>query len=270
MKMLANVILLFICCVSTYAQQSDDLPKELSSTGVDEKLGSSIDLNTHFLDEDGNKVELKSFFNSGKPVVLTMAYFRCPMLCTLVLNSVADVVSKQNFQTGKQFELVTISIDPSEKPDLAKQKKTAYVASVKGQENAPKWTFLTGEQSQIDLVAKSIGFKYEYDETIKEYSHPAVVFILTPDGKISRYMCGVVHQPLTFKLALLEAADGKIGTIMDRVMMFCYRYDPSMKGYVLFASRLMKAAGVLFIFVLGGFFITLWRREKRLSMEKQV
>jgi protein SCO1/2 len=190
-----------------------------------------------------------------------MAYYTCPMLCTLVLNGVATGLHNLDLEPGKDFQVLTISIDTSETVELAKAKKENLLTVLGKAGGDSGWRFFVGEESQIRSLADTLGFHYYYDKKLKQFAHPAVVMVLTPDGRISRYLYGVEFKKQDLKLALMEASEGKLGTTIDRIILYCYHYNPDAKGYVLFAANLMKLGGVLTIIFIGLMLFIFWRRE---------
>jgi protein SCO1/2 len=256
--------------LSEYAdgQVLQETPAALQGIDVVEHLGDDIPLGLGFTDESGRKVTLQDYADGTRPVILVLAYYECPMLCTLVLNGIAKAAKELAWVPGNEFRLLTVSIDPSETVQLAWGKKERYLKFLDkpGAENG--WNFLVGDSLMIAGLAESIGFKYFYDETRDEFAHPAVVTILTPQGRISRYLYGIEYKERDVRLALVEASDGKIGTTLDRLILYCYHYDPAAKGYVLFAQNVMRAGGVLTLVLLVLFVGLLWRRERRKNMNE--
>lgn len=234
---------------------AESIPPELEGIGVDEKLGSSVNLDAVFRDEQGKEVKLQQFFDAKHPVILTLVYYGCPNLCGFLLNGFVDSLKKFLWSPGKEFKIVTVSIDPSEKAELAAQKKEALLNMYQREGAKEGWHFLTGEESDIKKLSNEVGFKYRYDDQEKQYAHAAVIFILTPDGKISRYLYGIEFNPRDLKLSLLEATQGKIGTVVDKLLMFCFHYDPKGRKYALMATNLMKVGGAITIM---GLFVFLW------------
>jgi len=245
------------------AQTVRENDADLDRIDIVEHLGDTIPLDLHFTDEYGQPVTLGKYFEPDKPVILILAYYTCPRLCNLVLNGTADAVKQMEWIPGKKFNMVTVSIDPTETDLVAKAKKDNYLKYIdkKGMtENA--WHFLTGEASQSKALADAIGFKYFFDEKRGEYAHTAAIYIITGDGVISRYFYGIKFDASQVKLGLLEASEGKIGSTVDRVILYCFHYDPESKGYVLFARNVMMLGGAVtllaLILVVGG----LWFKEK--------
>lgn len=255
---------LLVVSVTTHtsAQVVQDSLPELQKIDVVEHLGESIPLDLTFTNDAGERGQLSSYFHQGKPVVLVLAYYTCPMLCTMVLNGVSDAVKELNWLPGKEFQILTISIDPSETTELAAAKKARYLDNLgkKGSENG--WRFFVGAEDQSKALADAVGFKYYWDSEQKMYAHPAVVMILTEEGKISRYLYGLEYKPQDLKFSLLEASQGKIGSTIDRLILYCYHYDPASKGYVALAGRIMRLGGGLTLIILAVVIGTLWARER--------
>jgi protein SCO1/2 len=241
-----------------------EIPGELQDVGFDEKLGGSVTLSElTFKNEAGQSVQLSDYFKSGKPVLLNLLYFECPNLCNFLLNGMVDTLKTMDWTPGRQFEIVSVSVDPREGPELAAKKKASYLKSYSRPEAAEGWHFLTSpDESQAKRLADQVGFKYKWDEKEKQYAHGAAIFILTPQGKISRYLYGVQFKEKDLRLALVEASDGKIGTIVDRILLFCYRYNPVTRTYSIVATRLMQAGGAVTVLVLGLWMLFFWRSQK--------
>jgi protein SCO1/2 len=247
--------------VSSSAVAAESIPVELKNVGITEHLGDAIDLTLTFKDETGAVVPLQTFFDGKHPVVMTLAYYGCPNLCGLLLNGVTDVFKNMSWSPGQEFDYVNVSIDPKETSELAAQKKENLLKDYGRPDTAKGWHFLTGSEANIQALAKQIGFSYFYDPDEKQYAHGSALFVLTPDGKLSRYLFGVTFEPRDMRLGLLEATQGKIGNIVDHVLLYCYRYDPKSRKYSLFATRLLKlGAGITIVGIVGG--IWLLRRKK--------
>ncbi len=242
---------------------SDKPPQPLMDVGVEERLGETIPLDLLFVNSRGDTVTLGQYFKQGKPVLLSMVYYECPMLCTLVLNGLTNALQQIPWTPGREFQMVTVSIDPEETPDLAAQKKYRYLRSLR-KPGIPEegWVFLVGDSSQSKKLADALGFRYKYDAKQDNYAHPAVAFLLTENGKISRYLYGIEFKERDLRLALLEAGEGKIGNTLDKIILFCYHYDPDSQSYTLFATNLMRLGGVLTVIVLGILLGILWKKDK--------
>jgi protein SCO1/2 len=235
-------------------------PELLKEVGIDQKLNSSIPLDLVFRDEAGNAVKLSQFFGQG-PVVLSLVYYDCPMLCTQVLKALDRSFKDVPMDIGKDFGVVTVSIDPSETPKLASAKRDLYAGIYGRPGGAAGWHFLTGEQSQIRQLADAVGFRYAYDADSKQFAHASAVMVLTPNGKISRYFYGIQYPSRDMRLGLVEASEGKIGSPVDQVLLFCYHYDPVTGKYGLLISRVIKASGLLTVLAIGILVLVLSRHE---------
>jgi protein SCO1/2 len=235
-------------------------PELLKDVGIDQKLNEAIPLGLTFRDENGNAVTLSEFFGQ-KPVVLALVYYNCPMLCTQVLNGLDHSLKDVPTDISKDFNVVTVSIDPSETPKLASAKRDLYTG-IYGRPGAARgWHFLTGEESQIRQLANAVGFRYAYDADSKQFAHASAVMVLTPGGKISRYFYGITYPARDMRLGLVEASEGKIGSAVDQVLLFCYHYDPVTGKYGLWISRVIKAGGLLTVLAIGILVLVLSRSE---------
>jgi len=235
--------------------------EKLEGVGVDEKLNSPIPLDLTFLDENAQKVQLRDFFSEEKPVALTLNYYECPMLCTLQLNGLAEAIKDLGFVPGKEFELVTVSINPEETPELARSKKQNYISYLGNPEASLGWHFLTGEEDNIRALADAVGFRYRYDPETGEFAHVAVVVVLTPQGIISRYLYGVQYEAKVLRLSLIEASRGEIGTPLDKIILYCYRYDASAGRYTPIAMNIVRLSGLITLGVLGFLLGTFWIKD---------
>jgi protein SCO1/2 len=243
--------------------KDNKLPKELENIGVEDTTGKSIDLNLEFVNSEGKNVQLKEMFLTGKPVLLSPVYFKCPTLCNYHMNGVLDVLKKLDWDVGNQFQYIAISINPKEGPDLASEKKLAYIQEY-GREGADQgYHLLTGKQSEISALTKELGFRYEWDEESQQYIHASVTYVLTPDGKISRIFQGIAFDSRDLKLAFIEAGNGKIGDFVDQFALFCFQFDPSKNRYTLYAYNLMRIGGGVTLLILAGFLFAFWKKHKR-------
>ena len=237
------------------------LPPQLEGVGVTEHLGGAVDPRLTFIAENGYPVALGQFLNQGRPVILNLVYYSCPMLCNLVLNGQTAALRDLAGTPGKEFEVVTISIDPSETFDMAQRKRGTYLASYARPTTG--WHFLTDHDGNAKKLAAQVGFRYSYDDATKQFAHPAVIMVLTPEGKLSRYLYGIRFKVRDLRLSLAEASGSKLAFVTDRVLLFCFHYDPQARGYVLFAANFMRAAGALMTLVMGAVLFRLWRHEAR-------
>jgi protein SCO1/2 len=233
----------------------------LQDVDIDEHLGQALPAGLRFTDETGRAVRLGDYFADGKPVVLVLAYFRCPMLCDLVLRGIADSLQRQRLVLGRDYRALTVSIDPKDKPPEAALKQHGLLQAFGDLDAARSWPFLTGAATSIKPLADRLGFEYAYDPKSDQYAHPACVFVITPDGRIARYLYGVKFRPLDVRLALDEAARGKIGGIVDRVLLTCFRYDPATRRYGWYVRGILRGGAALTLLLVGGGLTLLWRRE---------
>lgn len=246
-----------------FAQVVEENPAQLRDIDVVEHLGDTVPLDFIFTDDRGQTVELEKYFHRGKPVILHPGYYTCPMLCNLVMNGLSSALKEMDWLPGKEFQVVSFSIDPTETPLVASAKKKNYLKAIGKPGLEPGWDFLTGDGSQSKGLADAIGFKYYYDTEQDQYAHAAVLVVLTEDGRISRYLYGVEFKERDLKLALVEASEGKVGTTLDRIILYCYHYDPQAGGYVVFAGNIMRLGGLLSLIILATFLTWLWLRDRR-------
>jgi protein SCO1 len=245
-------------------QGASAVPAELKDIGITEKLGESVSINElTFKDEAGNPVQLSKYFASKKPVVLALVYYECTTLCNFLLNGLNASLKPFAWTPGQEFDIVTVSIHPKDTPAIASKKKAAYVKDYGRPEAAAGWHFLTGEESPIKRLASEVGFGYRYDENEKQYAHGAAIFILTPEGKISRYLYGIQFSERDLRLALLEASQGTIGTVVDRLLLFCYRYDPHSRKYSVYLTNVMQAGAAGTTVFFGGYLAVFWSRQRK-------
>jgi protein SCO1/2 len=242
------------------AQRTEPLPKELEGVGITEVPGATIPLDLEFLDESGARVRLGEYFGKGRPVILTLNYYRCPMLCGLMLNGLTAGLRELEWAPGEQFEIVTVSIDPSETPTLARLKKEAYLEELGRPGAATGWHFLVGQPESITPLAEAVGFKYRYNQERKEYVHAAGLFVATPDGRVARYLYGVMYEGRTLRLALTEAAEGTVGSSVDQLLLYCFHYDANQGRYVVAATNVMRVGGAATVLILGIWLRAWWRR----------
>jgi protein SCO1 len=241
--------------------------RELKDVGITEHLGENLDLSLQFKNEKGELVPLSSFYNGSNPVVMSLVYFGCPGLCSFHLNGVVDAVKGLDWTIGKEYQYVVISFDAKEYGDLAltQQKKESYLKLYPRPEAAAGWHFLTGDAATIQKLTSAVGFKYQWKEDTKEWAHASAAIVTTPSGKISRYLHGIIFEDKNFRLALNEASEGKIGTFVDRMIWYCFHYDPKQSKYVLASAKVMKAGGVAIILILAAMLLPFWFRSRRES-----
>jgi len=236
-------------------------PAILREVGFDQKLGAQIPLDLAFKDETGKDVRLGDYFGR-KPVVLSLVYYECPMLCTLSLNGLAGALEVLSFVPGQEFEVVTVSFDPREGPALAAAKKRAYMIKYKRPAADKGWHFLTGSKESVDALTGAVGFRYAWDADTKQFAHPAGILVATPEGKIANYLFGVEYSPKDLRLALVDSAHGKIGNAIDQVLLYCYSYDPSRGRYSASILNLLRLAAVATVLGLGGLILTMTMRRR--------
>ena len=239
---------------------AQDRPEALREVGFDQHLDALIPLDVRLRDEAGREVRLGDYF-TDKPVVLSLAYYSCPMLCGLHLQGLASSLKPLQFDAGKEFTVLTVSFDPRDTPERAAEKKKDTLSRYDRPGAEAGWHFLTGDADQVAALTRAVGFRYQYDEKRGEYAHPAGLVLLTPDGRIARYFFGVEYSPRDLRLGLVETAQGKIGTLVDQVLLFCFHYDPAMGRYSAVALNAVRAGGVLTILGLVAFIGSALRRE---------
>jgi len=244
------------------AMPSSQVPAALSKVSFEQRLNEPLPLDLQFKDESGRTVKLGDYFGR-KPVVLTFVYYECPMLCTQVLNGLESALRVINESIGKEFDVVTVSFDPKETPVLASGKKKAYLERYKRPEAEQGWHFLTGEQASIDALTKAAGFNYAWDEASHQFAHPSGIVVATPAGKVSRYFFGIDYSPRDVKFALIESSHEQIGTLAERLLLYCYHYDPATGNYGLMAMRVVRLGGAATLLALFGFVVVSLRRDQR-------
>jgi protein SCO1/2 len=245
---------------SASAQLNLGVPEELKGIDIIENLEGSLPLDTVFTDDAGREVRLGDYFKGERPVLLQLGYNKCPMLCNLVLNGVFDGLKGVDWMPGKEFEVVAISIDPTETAMLAKAKKEAYLAEFDRPGSGQGVHFLTGAEIMSRLVADTVGFTFRRQDD-GDFAHAAAIYLITPDGRISRYMYGTRFEAADLRMGLLEASEGRIGSTLDKFILWCHIYDPDARGYVLQARRVMSIGGLATLLVLGGGLAAFWRVE---------
>jgi protein SCO1/2 len=237
------------------------VPPALREIGFDQRLNEQVPLDVEFNDDQGRVVRLGQYFGR-KPVVLAFVYYDCPMLCTMVLSSITSTLGVLSLAPGKDFELVMISFDPRETTGLAAKRKAEYLLRYNRPDAAGGWHFLTGAPASIERVTKAAGFRYAWDEETQQFAHPAGIVVLTPDGRLARYLFGLEFGPRDLRLALVEASEGRIGTVVDAALLYCYHYDPMTGRYGLVVMRVLRIAGAATVVALGAFVFVMLRRER--------
>jgi len=253
----------------TYSMQASNLkpalPGALEGIGIDQKLDQQVSLGLEFKDEFGRTTPLSTYFQGNKPVLLALVYYRCPMLCTQILNGVISSLKAVSLEPGKDFEVVSVSFDPKDTPELAASKKQMYMRRFARTDSANGFHFLTGDDANIKALTDQVGFHYRYDPATEQFAHASGIMILTPQGKLSRYFYGVEYAPIDVRLGLVEASHNKIGSVTDEALLFCYHYDPTTGKYGAVAVDFLRIAGVLFFVFGAGWMLMAWRRDLRMD-----
>jgi protein SCO1/2 len=238
------------------------VPAPLREIGFDQKLDQRIPLDLTFRDEDGRAVRIGDYFGE-KPVVLAFVYYDCPMLCTMVLSAMTRTLDVLSLEAGTDFEVVAVSFDPRETPALAARKKAEHLQRLSPTNAAARWHFLTGDEPAIRQLTAAAGFRYTWDEQTQQFAHPAGIIVLTPDGRLARYLFGLEYGPRDVRLALVEASAGRIGSAADAFLLYCYHYDPMTGRYGFVVMRALRVAGVATVLAIGSFIAVMVRRERR-------
>lgn len=243
------------------AQAAEQLPQELEGVTVVEHLGQTVDPELSFTDHTGATVTMGELLQGDVPVLLTLNYYTCETLCSVQLNALLSGLKELDWTPGERFRIVTVSIDPKETPDLAASKRDGYLAAY-GRGDAVDWQFLVAEEDQIEALARTVGFGFKYDPRTGQYAHPAVLTFLAPDGTVARYVYGATYDARDLRFALMEAAAGRLGSPVDKLILSCFRYDETVGRYTPFAFGVMRLGGVATLVVMTGLGIVLWSRER--------
>ena len=246
-------------------------PADLNNIGIDQRLNQQVPLDLTFKDETGKTVKLGDYFQAGRPVILNLVYYTCPMLCGEELTGEASALSMLKFTPGKEYEIVSVSFNPDETPQDAAEKKKIYIERINEhldeKTDGSGWHFLTGQEPQIRQLSDAVGFHYRRDPRTKQYIHATGLTILTPAGKIAQYYYGVEFAPKDLRLGLIEASKEKIGNVVDEVLLYCYHYDPTTGRYGAVIANVMRLAGAATMLILGGFIIVMFRRDSHSKAE---
>lgn len=237
-------------------------PPGLKHVGIEQHLNEQVPLNLAFKDETGKSVQLGDYFGK-RPVILSLVYYRCPMLCGQLLEGLESSLRVVDFDPGKQFDVITVSFDPTDTPAIAASKKAEIMARYKRPDAAGGWHFLTGPQASIDALTKAVGFDYQYDKRTDQFAHATAIMVLTPGGKLTQYYYGIEFPPKDLRLGLIQASQNKIGTVVDQVLLYCYHYDPDAGRYSALIGRVLQIAGGITVLVLGGFILVMFRLESK-------
>ncbi len=247
--------------VASAQVQDNTLPPALEGVAFEQRLGSDLPLDARFVDATGKAIRLGELFGD-RPAVLALVYYECPMLCNLVLNGLVASLRAVDFDPGREFDVVAVSFDPREDPDLAAAKRAGYVESYGREGTEAGWHFLTGDAEAIRRLTEAVGFRYNFDEESGEFAHSAGVVLATADGRVARYFFGVEYPPRDLRLGLVEASDNRIGSVVDQVLLYCFHYDAVSGRYSFATLTAVRIGGVLTVAVLLGFMITMLRRER--------
>lgn len=242
---------------------AEETPLDLQDIGVTERLGEKVELSLPFVDDQGHAVTLGKYFSGDKPVLLTMVYYGCPSLCNFHLNGLVDVFKKMDWKVGRDFRFVAVSMDHKEDDFLAGEKKANYIKELGLPDAATDWHFLTGTEANVKKLADQLGFKFKWNEQQKQYAHAAVAYVMTPSGVISRYLYGIEFPPETLRLSLVEAHEGQVTSIVDKLILFCFQFNPTKNKYTIYAYNLMRAGAALLVLVLALLLVPLWLRERK-------
>lgn len=257
--------LLGVLAPAALAQRADREPAVAQQIKIDQKPGAQIPLDAKFVDERGRPVRLADYFDGKKPVILTLNYFRCPMLCGLQLNGLLDALKQMSWTAGDQFTILTVSFDPLETPKLAKLKQDNYLLDYGRPDAVNGWHFLTGDKVDIQRLTRAVGFNYRWMPERNEWAHSSALIFCTPDGKVARYLADIVYDPKTLRLTLVEASKGKVGSVADLAFLWCFHYDDTTGQYTPAVTKIMQVGGVATAVGLGILVLVLWRREARRS-----
>jgi protein SCO1 len=239
------------------------VPGALKGVGIDQRLDVQIPLNLIFRDEAGRALPLSTYFTSKKPVLFTLVYYRCPMLCSEILSGMVGALKAVTLDPGKDFEVVAVSFDPKDTPEIAAAKKQSYLRRYNRSDDANGWHFLTGDEANIKALTDAIGFHYNYDQATDQFAHASAIMILTPEGRLSKYFYGVEYSPRDIRLGLVEASANKIGTPVDQILLFCFHYDPATGKYGALTMTALRVVGAGFVLICGAFLAVALRRERR-------
>ncbi len=265
-KMTAALLLLL---AAGPAPAQSGLPPALREVGFDQRLDAQVPLDLQFKDETGQTVKFGDLFG-GKPVILVPGYFRCPKLCGEVQNGLVRALLDLNLDVGRDFHIVVLSFDPRETPEMALAKRETYLQRYGRPGAGAGWHFLTGQEGPIKQLTSAVGFRYRYDARHDQYAHAAGIVLLTPAGKVSRYFRDIRYSARDLRLGLVEASNGRIGTLVDQVLLFCFHYDPEEGRYGPAVMNLVRAGGVLTVLGIAIFVAVLWRKERKRSADSSV
>jgi protein SCO1/2 len=257
----AVLLVPLLAAAATAQERADRVPPELEGVGIAEQLGARLPLDLIFTDESGTDVRLGEYFRGQRPVILTLNYYACPTLCSVQLNGLVDALRQLDWLPSREFEIVTLSFDPLENHHLARAKKRAYIEEYGRREAERGWHFLTGRKAAIRALTETVGFSYRWNPQQEQWAHSAALILCTPEGVVSRYLGGVYYEPRTLRLSLVEASQGRVGTLWDQIFLTCFHYVSSEGRYVPAALAIMRLGGGATVAVLAVAITILWRRE---------
>lgn len=255
-------VLLMVIPMPSLAQLNDDKPDAVKGIGIEEKLGDHIPPGITLLDSKGNTLKMADLYKQDKPILINPGYYECPQLCSLIRTGVFKVAKELNWMPGRDYNIVSFSFDSTETPYLADSVKKHYISRFERNGVEKGWYFLTGSGKEIRRLTETVGFGFKYDKSKDQYAHQSAIIFASPDGKITRYLYGIQFKTQNVKNALYEAADGKIGNTVERIVLSCYQYSPQKNSYVPVAFRIMKLGGIATAVILGGFLSIFWYRER--------
>jgi protein SCO1/2 len=248
-------------------EAADRTPPQLRQVTFKQRLGDRLPLDARFTDEAGRAVALGDFFGNGKPVVLAFVYYRCPMLCTQVMNGISSSLTAVPFAPGRDFDVVLVSFDPRDTPADAAEKERTHLQYWSTEATAPGWHFLTGDEPTIRRVTSAAGFTYQWDERQQQFAHVSGLLVATPDGHLSRYFYGIEYSPKELRLALVESGEGRVGSVIDELLLYCFHYDPEAGRYGAVVMNLIRLGGVVTLAAIAGFFLLTRRRVSGTHVE---
>ena len=269
-SLIATMALVFAASLPALAQaapkedlgqtSADQKPAILDHVGIDQRLNQQVPLDLSFVDENGQAVKLGRYFGQ-KPVVLSLVYYQCPMLCSQVLNGLTSSLNVLSFNIGREFEVVTVSFDPRDTPSAANETKQRMLKRYRRPGSEQGWHFLTGKKEQIDALTQAVGFRYAWDPEIQQYAHASGIMLLTADGHVAQYYYGIEYSPRDLKLGIVQTSQGKVGSIVEQVLLYCYHYDPAKGKYGAVIFNILRVSALATILVLGGFMFLMFRRD---------
>ena len=267
---LATLLLLSLQAAAQIVTEppAERLPPQLGKVGIEQRLNQQIPLQLQFRDEMGREVRLSQYFKPGRPVVLSLVYYRCRMLCSQVLSSMAGALRYVKFDMGKEYEVLTISFDPNETPLMATEAKNNYLPIYGKPGYVEGWHYLTGNEASIRAISDAVGFHYYWDKKMDQFAHATGIMLLTPDGRIAQYYYGAKYFPSDLRLGLIQASQNQIGTLADQIVLYCYHYDPRIGRYGAIVTRVIQLSGGATVLIFGGFLLFLFMSDPNRKKQK--